>query len=275
MTSLTTVLPADPPVRACRCGAPLVGVAIPDAAVRVLYPTQCGRCQAAADAAAAAATARPKAARVLRVPARYAEASLANFPPRLSPAAGREPAHDPATTNSRDTVASRYARLHQLAVRYCGNWEAHRAPATRFPAVVLLLGSPGSGKTWLAYAMARAIAETTGDVAVALTLSAAVKGIRETWRKDHPTTERAALARLTRPPLLVLDDVSRHAFTGDPWGHLFDILAERESELRPTIITSNEPMPVLAEFLGAPILSRAAGNVWTFPSVDLRMEATP
>lgn len=173
--------------------------------------------------------------RELGTPALYQAASLAGWQ-----------SHGPSDAQAAQT------RARTFAERWISTWP-------RPPLVACFSGGVGTGKTYLAWALARAVVEECGGRARVVKLSALVRSIRETWRKGSDTTEAAVLRDYTGPDMLVLDECSRHALYGAPTQHLYDVLDARLELERPTVLTSNETDEGLMELLGPSLIDRLEG----------------
>lgn len=150
------------------------------------------------------------------------------------------------------------ARRHQAAaLDFARRW-LERWPDP--PLLVCFAGGVGTGKTALAWALARAVVEEHDASARVVKLSGLVRELRDTWRKGSNDTEAAVLRRFTAPALLVLDECSRHALYGAPTQHLYDVLDARLELCRPSLLTSNEPDGELAALLGPAIVDRLEGH---------------
>lgn len=156
------------------------------------------------------------------------------------------------------------ARVLQLARRYIGTWPD-------VPRVVVMQGPPGTGKGHLLWSIAKAVAGEHGERARVVKLADAIRDLRAAWSGGDG--EMARLARYRLPRLLGIDEVSRHAFFGQPQQHLYDLIDYRDEQLRPTIITTNENAEGLSTLLGPALLSRCmgAGAVWKFGAADYRV----
>jgi len=159
------------------------------------------------------------------------------------------------------------SRTLQLARRFVGAWPD-------VPMIVVCVGVPGSGKGHVVWSIGRALIEAHGASVRVAVLSDVIRDLREAWggRDDGGLSEAQRLAKYRAADLLVIDEVSRHAFYGQPQQHLYDLVAWRELRLKPTILTTNETGEGLAEFLGPALSSRALGwgQPWQFGAVDYR-----
>jgi DNA replication protein DnaC len=120
---------------------------------------------------------------------------------------------------------------------------------------LIFCGSVGSGKTHLACGIARRVIEAD-RMAVFTSVLAAVRMIKETWRKDSEDTESAAIQRLVEPDLLILDEVGVQFGSDTEKLLMFDIINGRYEQMKPTIVISNLAAPKLGDFLGERVLDR-------------------
>jgi hypothetical protein len=229
----------------------------------VWLPELCPSCTQAADAALVQRMADEDRGRrvrdgltALNVPALYAAATLDDMTLDHLGAADRP----------------LFARKLALARRYVDAWP-DRASNPRFPILVAMTGEPGTGKTHVAWSMARALVTRYLANVVVADFGAVIRDLRAAWKANRGAkTEDERLARYVKAELLVLDEVSTHAFYGEPTQHLYDLLAPREREQRPTIIVSNHRGAAVEALLGGPLTSRVAGagGAWDFGAVDYR-----
>src|SRR5690606_36892115 len=99
----------------------------------------------------------------------------------------------------------------------------------RFPAVPTIsvfTGAPGTGKGHLAWAIARQLVERAQRVQV-VKLADLVRELRASWGQKGGDGDRLVLEHYRRLDLLVIDEVSRHAFYGQPVQHLYDVIDHR------------------------------------------------
>lgn len=218
---------------------------------------RCDQCSAAADAAAAARRAayrqelerdaleRAAAMRGeliaaatdgLATPPLYADATLTNW-----------------TLHGTDAEQLRQQRIQSAGLRYVAEWpDVHHQ-------VIVLRGGPGTGKGHWAWSVAKAVA-ALGQAVKVVKLSNLIRELRRGWRGGD-ADEEVTLAVYRKLDLLVIDEVSRHAFYGEQiHQHLYDVIDERVEFRRPTILTSNETPEGLAEILRAALWSRIHGN---------------
>lgn len=160
------------------------------------------------------------------------------------------------------------ARVLQLARRYLAGWPDD------VPAIVVMTGGFGTGKGHISWAIAKALVETYLARVRVSVLSDVIRDLREAWgsRDDGGLSESQRLKRYREVDLLVIDEVSRHAFYGQPQQHLYDLVAWREIRQKPTILTTNEGGTDLADVLGLALASRVIGcnGVWQFGTSDWR-----
>jgi len=214
-------------------------------------PIACSRCRGLAEdertLSTVAATAAVRLA-ALEVPALYREVDLASFELHGS-------------AEQRD----RQSRILQFARRYLGRWPDVEA-------VIVFRGAPGSGKGHIVWSLAKALVTELGATAYVCKLPDVIRDLREAWRNDDGPSERERLARYRTPDLLAIDEVSRHAFYGEPRQHLYDLIDHRVERGKPTLLTTNEDSAGLADLLGPALVSRAAGSgIWEFGAADWRL----
>lgn len=168
-----------------------------------------------------------------------------------------------------DPIDAERARLVRgTCMRYAETWPAMAKRGTN----VVLVGPMGTGKTGLACAIANAVIGTHQGTAMFISAYGAVRHQRDTWRV-RGKTETEALADLTTPDLLVLDEVGVQMGSDSEKLMLFEVLNARYAERRPTILLSNLPVesyavgddtrqmrPGLRQFLGERVWNRYADD---------------
>lgn len=115
---------------------------------------------------------------------------------------------------------------------------------------LLLLGSPGTGKTHLAVAILRTVL-ASGMTAVYVTEADLLRKLRSTYQRDADTREGDAIAAFCAPDLLVIDECG--VAIGNPETRramLHDIVNGRYEAKHPTLLASNLSEAELARYLG-------------------------
>ncbi len=131
---------------------------------------------------------------------------------------------------------------------------------------MLFLGRPGTGKTHLACAIANHLLLKGVDVYYA-TVQRALRRVKDTWNREAEETENAAVAAMTRPALLILDEIGVQFGSETERNLLFDILNERYERCKPTLLLSNLAKQDVAKYLGERVMDRMredGGRVVTF-----------
>lgn len=218
----------------------------------------CPSCQGQLDQAVAQSEAEERRARsldsrlaVLEVPPAYADASFETF-----------------EFHGDEENQVRQRRIVNACRRVVDEWPD-------VPGIMLFMGGYGTGKGHLAWSIAKQIITEKGEAVRFASLPALIRELREGWSHPAAEPESIVLARYQEPPLLVIDEISRHAYYGEPTPHLYELVNHRLNWRRPTILTTNEDIASLGEALSGPLLSRIEGEnaIWGFGEVDYRKEA--
>jgi len=139
-------------------------------------------------------------------------------------------------------------RIKTLAERFVAGFDPARGTS------LIFCGKPGTGKTHIACAIARAITDSTS--AHFSTVLAAIRHIKGAYRKDCEYTEDEALESFISPSLLVLDEIGVQVGSEHEKMLLFEIINERYQRRRSTILISNLTAEELAAYLGDRVVDR-------------------
>lgn len=140
-----------------------------------------------------------------------------------------------------------------------------------------MCGAPGTGKTHLACAIANQIAQK-GRTSLFISVMAAIRRVKETYRKNSDETEQDAINRFLRPDLLILDEVGVQFGSDTEKMILFEIINGRYENMMPTIIISNLTAQELGAFIGERVMDRmteGGGVVLAFDWDSKRADVKP
>lgn len=172
----------------------------------------------------------PLAAAALGIPERYAEASLPEWH-----------AETEAQARIRD-------RLRNFAARFA---EAKAAGVN-----IVIRGTVGAGKTTLACATVRAVAARGASALYVPRVAVFFRAMREAFSGDGVPSR--VHARYAQPDLLALDEVGMQYRTPAELQMLGELLDDRYSAKRPTILISNLEAATLADLVGERAADRLA-----------------
>jgi DNA replication protein DnaC len=158
-------------------------------------------------------------------------------------------------------------------------WADRAVKDLRSAGFLLLTGPFGTGKTHQAYGALRRIAEAGPDRYELIAITAPdMYALLRPGGSEHGAEHE--LKRLTRIPLLLLDDLGTEKISEFTEEATYRLLNERYNECRPLIITSNLPAsdptgPDLLDKLGERITSRLSQMTTVIPmdGNDLRRNA--
>lgn len=145
---------------------------------------------------------------------------------------------------------------NQKTVELCKRWAGQFAEAKARGSNLILLGSVGCGKTWLASAMLSEVAWLGFSVSY-IRESDLLMNLRRAYGQNAEVSEVDTLRALTAPDLLCIDELG--VGIGKPetrQSQLFGILDARYSDVRPTMLVSNLDPSALERHLGPRSWSR-------------------
>lgn len=151
-----------------------------------------------------------------------------------------------------------YLAVSEQQKKYLGRCRSY---ADNFPAHfkagqgLLLLGSPGTGKTHLAVATLNQVISQHGAAGLYTTAARMFRRIKDTYRNQEET-ESQAIEAFTRPALLVLDEIGVSFGSDAELNYLFDVMNERYEQCRPTIVVSNVQPAALGQWMGDRVVDR-------------------
>ncbi len=117
---------------------------------------------------------------------------------------------------------------------------------------LILIGSPGTGKTHLAAALANHLNHETNYTAAYRTIGGVLQAIKETYNGDGRETEGSIIAGLKSVDLLVLDEIgaTRESPSDFELSTIFAIINGRYEDEKPTVIISNLAADGLTQAMG-------------------------
>jgi DNA replication protein DnaC len=196
-----------------------------------------------------------------QVPTRYRTASLASW-------------------QLHGTVADQkiQRRVLNAALAYDAMFGERENPATYFPQLTAFQGSPGTGKNHIAWSLVASAHVVHNASFVFCRAQDLVRDIRGAWAtstrdaSDESSSEARRVWRYRTTGLLVIDEVSRDKLTVDPTKHLYDVVADREEWMRPTILITNDEEGTFFKLIGDSLADRLKGSsdLWNFGTRSYR-----
>ncbi|MDX1466237.1 MAG: ATP-binding protein [Halomonas sp.] len=142
-------------------------------------------------------------------------------------------------------------RVLRICREYADGFQAHYDSGLN----LLMLGSPGTGKTHLAVAILRDVIERHKVTGVYTSAARMFRRIKSTFGSSEES-ETQAIEAYTTPALLVLDEIGVSYGSDAELNYLFDIMNERYEQCLPTIIVSNIQPDEMGAWLGDRVVDR-------------------
>ena len=121
----------------------------------------------------------------------------------------------------------------------------------------VFIGKPGTGKTHLAVGIGLRVMHRDGRTVMFTTVMRAIRRVRNTWNnRNADESETQAIEALTRPDLLIMDEVGVQYGSDAEKLLIFDILNERYENRRPTLLLSNLDLVDVRAYLGERVYDR-------------------
>ena len=156
----------------------------------------------------------------------------------------------------------------QYALEFAKTYAASFSDALKTGRCALFVGKPGTGKTHLAVGIGLRIMGAENRTVLFTTVMRAIRRVKDSWAKDSRETESQAIAALTYPDLLILDEVGVQFGSDFERNMMFDVLNERYEKRRPTILLSNLSKDELVGFLGERVFDRMREDSGKFVAFD-------
>lgn len=115
---------------------------------------------------------------------------------------------------------------------------------------LILTGKPGTGKTHLAAAIADHLVRTTRFIPLYRTVSGLLQYIKGSYDNRSDYSEAEAFESLTKPHLLIIDEVGATKPTEFELATLFCVINSRYEQQLPTLIVSNLMPAELSQAIG-------------------------
>jgi len=141
------------------------------------------------------------------------------------------------------------------------------------PDGIMLTGPVGSGKTFLACAIANALLEIGQEVLFVI-VPDLLDQIRATYDNNNEYTEQDLINMARKVNVMILDDLGAHNYTDWVRNKLYSIINYRLNYRLPTVITTNLNFTELEEYLGERTASRIIEMCKVYPllvETDIRI----
>jgi DNA replication protein DnaC len=147
----------------------------------------------------------------------------------------------------------------QVALSVAKNYGEEFADHLAVGRCLVFCGSPGTGKTHLACAIAKSVAQS-GRSARYFTVQELIRSIRAAWQPDRLYSVEQVLQKLQEMDLLVLDEVGVQFGTEAECTQLTEVMDLRYRAMKPTLVVSNCAVGELKNYIGERIADRLREN---------------
>lgn len=124
---------------------------------------------------------------------------------------------------------------------------------------LIMIGTVGTGKTHLGQALVVEMARKWKPARYT-TLARMIRFVRSTWDRDSELSEAQAYDKLTKPCVLVIDEVGVQSGTDNERNILFEVINERYESNKSTVIICNLTKDELVGALGDRTIDRLREN---------------
>lgn len=154
----------------------------------------------------------------------------------------------------------------KIALGVCRAFAQNWPDKLKSGASLVLTGGPGTGKTHLACAVANHVIHEHFATVAFCTVATMLRHIKDSYRRDSTRSEQDAIDDMTRPQLLIVDEVGVQVGSEHEKLLMFEVLNARYQECRPTILISNLNATDLEGFIGQRVMDRyrECGSVIAF-----------
>ncbi|MCX7173425.1 MAG: ATP-binding protein [Proteobacteria bacterium] len=183
--------------------------------------------------------------------ARERQAKLDAWQRRIGESGIPERFHD-RTLKSYKVENEGQRRALEFATAYADNFDDVLATGRN----AMFIGKVGTGKNHLAAGIGLRIMHRDGRTVLCLTVMRAIRRVKDTWARGSTESETQAIAALTDPDLLILDEIGVQFGSQTENLILFDVLNERYERRRPTLLLSNLELTDVRAYLGERVYDR-------------------
>lgn len=121
---------------------------------------------------------------------------------------------------------------------------------------LIMVGKLGNGKTHLACALLSDVITRTGDECKYVTFSEVVRSVKASWKNDSQVSEEGIYKTLSKPELLVIDEVGMQNFTEFEQTVAYEVINARYLNEKPTVLVTNLQAKDLSPTIGERAVDR-------------------